>query len=48
MMFRAIRGMVGGKHKVDALSATFAMDKIVRTQLVYYLSEYNVPLKIKN
>jgi hypothetical protein len=45
MMFGSIRGMAGGNNKVDVPSATFAWDKIARTQLVYSSNEYNVPLR---
>ena len=45
MMFGSIRGMAGGNNKVEVPSATFAWDKIARTQLVYSSNEYNVPLR---
>lgn len=45
-MFGAIRSMCGGNNKCDVASATFAIQKILRTNICYSSLESNVPIKI--
>lgn len=45
-MFGAIRSMGGGNNKCDVASTTFAMHKILRTNICHSSAYSNVPITI--
>jgi hypothetical protein len=45
-MFGTIRSMCGGNNKCDVASATFAINKILRTNICHSSLDSNVPIKI--